>query len=137
MICAVRVLGKPPLAHRVMRNLHRCCDNYEMTVLFAAQEMAVAMLRHPFRARQMGIVGAARTFRLVFWIDLENDLCDLAPVRALGVCIEQTHIGHQMLLVIVGQHRICRRMIGDCGITPRLAHWGLRLPLPEIASISI
>ena len=137
MICAARVLWKPPLAHRVMRNLHRRCNNYEMTVLFAAQEMAVAMLRHPFRTRQMGIVGAARTFRLLFRIDLQNDLCDLAPVRPLCFRVEQTHIGHQMLLVIFGQHRICRRTIGNCGITPRLAHWGLRLPLPEIASISI
>ena len=71
-----------------MRDLHRCRNNYEVIGLFAAQKMAVAILRHPFCTRQMAIVGAARAFRLLLRIDLQNDPRDLAPVDALGVSIE-------------------------------------------------
>ena len=47
---------------------------------------------------------------------MEHQPRDLAPIRALRVGIKQPQIGDDVLFVVCGQGRICRRHIGDVRI---------------------
>jgi len=82
----------------------------------AAQQMAIAMVRHPSGASQMAIEGAACTLRVAFGIDVKNDSCNFPPVRLVSVSIQQPEIGDDVLLVIGRQHGIDRCQVRNIGI---------------------
>jgi len=63
-----------------------------------AQEMAVAVLRHPAGPRQMGFPGATCPGRLGCWIDVQHQLRDFLPVRTILGGVQQAQIGDEVLL---------------------------------------
>src|SRR5215217_6225134 len=71
-----------------------------LSVGAAAQQMAIAMIRHPSGASQMAIEGAACALRVAFGIDVKNDSCNFPPVRLVSLSIQQPEIGDDMLLVV-------------------------------------
>jgi len=68
-----------------------------------AQEMAVAVLRHPAGARQMAFPSATRTCRLGRRIDMQHQPCDFFPVRTVFLSIKQPQISHGMSLVVASE----------------------------------
>jgi hypothetical protein len=79
------------------------------------QEMAETGLGHPARAGEVAVVHNAGTLGLPFWIEAEDDLDGLFPVRTLFVRVEQAQIGCEMSLVIGGQLGAVRRAIFEGG----------------------
>jgi hypothetical protein len=79
------------------------------------QEMAVTGLCHPARAGEVAVVHNTCTLGLPFWIEVEDDLDGLFPVRALFVRVEQAQIGGEVPLVIGGQLGAVRRAIFEGG----------------------
>ena len=88
----------------------------------ATQQMPIAVLRHPFRPRQMAIKSTPSAFRFAIRVDMQNDPSDLTPVCTFGISIEQPQVSHQMLLVITRQSRVCRCDINHVGIERRFMH---------------
>ena len=62
--------------------------------------MAITGLRHPARAGEVAVVDEAGALGLPIWIEAEDDLDRLFPVRALFVRVEQAQIGGEVPLVI-------------------------------------
>ena len=54
------------------------------------------MFGHPLRPGQVSFEGALRASGLTNSIDMQHDLRNLAPIRALGVRVEQPQIGNQV-----------------------------------------
>jgi hypothetical protein len=69
------------------------------------EEMSVAALRHPARARQVAVVDYFGSIRLACWVESEDDQDHFAPIRAFLISIKQPEIGHEMPLVI-GVHAL-------------------------------
>ena len=69
----------------------------------AAQKMAIALLRHPPGAREMGIPRPPRADMFARGVDMQDDLCNLLPIGAVSFRVEQAEIGDEMLLVVAGQ----------------------------------
>ncbi len=65
------------------------------------------------RAGKMRLPGRSRPHRLRSWIDVKNKARHFAPIRAIGLCIEQSKIGDYVLAVIGGDDGIFWRMIGN------------------------
>ena len=65
-----------------------------------AEQMTVAMARHPFRASKMTLVGAASAIQLEDGIDAENETSYLAPVGVVGVGIEKSQISDDVLFIV-------------------------------------
>jgi hypothetical protein len=61
-----------------------------------AKQAAIAMLGHPFGARQMALKHPSRTTGVMFGIKMQHDACALAPVSTFRVRIEQTQIRDKM-----------------------------------------
>ena len=64
----------------------------------------------------------SRAIWLSIWINMQNDPCNLSPVGALSIGIEQTQISHQMLLIVARQRRVGRRHVSNIGIKRRIPH---------------
>lgn len=88
----------------------------------AAKQMPVAVLGHPASASEVCLPGAPGALGLVIRIEVEHDPRDLGPVGAVLFGVEQAEISDQVLLVIAGQDRRGRRVIGDIRIERRLLH---------------
>ena len=76
-----------------------------------AQQMAVAVLRHPAGARQMAFPGASRPGRLGCWIDVQHKLRDFLPICSVGLGVQQAKVGYEVLLVITGEGAVRRRRV--------------------------
>ena len=74
----------------------------------AAKQIAIAVVCHPFCARQMTIKRTASSRRFVIRIDMQHDPSNFPPVGAVGLRIEKTSIRHQMLFIVAREHRIIR-----------------------------
>ena len=70
----------------------------------------------------MAVESPPRTIWLFAWIDMQNDLRNLAPIGALSVCIEQSQICHNMFMIICRQGRRRWGQVSDIGIERRLLH---------------
>jgi hypothetical protein len=81
-----------------------------------AQQMSIAMIRHPSGASQMAGEGTACALRVAFGIDVKNDSCNVSPVRIVSVSIQQPEIGDDVLLVVGRQHGIIRCQVRNIGI---------------------
>ena len=79
----------------------------------AAQEMPVAVRRHPFGAGQMAFPCLPSTGGLLLRIDLKNDPRNLGPIRALGIGIKKPQISDEVLLVITRQRVSRGRSVGN------------------------
>jgi hypothetical protein len=79
----------------------------------AFQKMAIAMLGHPFCPCQVALPRPSRTVGFLRRIDVQYDACDLGPIRALHLGIEEAQISHQMLQVIAGKHVSLGGLVGD------------------------
>src|SRR5258707_14152985 len=69
----------------------------------APQKMLIAVLGHPFRARQMALPGTARAFRLARGIDVQDETDRLGPVPSAGLGIKDPGIRDKVLLLVPGQ----------------------------------
>lgn len=88
----------------------------------AAKQVAVAVVCYPFCSRQMAVKCIAGSRRFAIRIDMQHDQGNFFPVRANSLGIEQAPVGHQMLLVIGGEHRIVGRQIRDIRVKRRCLH---------------
>ncbi len=93
--------------------------------------MAIAMLSHPFCAGQVTVKCTSGAIMFPFGIDMEHQLCHLAPIRALRVSIQHAQISGDMLFVVYGEHLACRCNVGDVRIRGRFSH-----RLASLASIT-
>jgi hypothetical protein len=64
------------------------------------EKVFVAVLRHPFGARQVALPGAARPLGVLGGVDVQDDPRHLGPVGAFCVGIEETEIRDEMLTVV-------------------------------------
>lgn len=78
-----------------------------------AQKMPVAVLGHPARTCEMSGPNQPRPVRFGGSVNVEHDVGDLTPIRAVRFGVEQPQIGDEMLLVVCGQNRIGWNNIGD------------------------
>src|ERR1700689_3561756 len=67
----------------------------------------------------MTVVGTTRALRLGGRVNLENNTHDFLPISIGFFGIEQTHIGHRVLLVIRRQRRLIWRCVCHFGIERR------------------
>src|SRR6266480_503460 len=81
-----------------------------------AQQMPIAMARHPFRASKMTVERTASAIRLADRIDMQHDARDFPPVGTVSVGVEEPQIGDHVLLVVGCQHRLAGSQIGDIWI---------------------
>src|ERR1700692_4843403 len=66
-----------------------CTINYRTSVTgILAKKVLIAMLRHPFGARQVALPGAARPLGVLGGVDVQDNACYFAPVRTFGVGVE-------------------------------------------------
>jgi hypothetical protein len=89
---------------------------------FAAQQTSIAVLTQPFGASKMAIKRFPRAIGLALCINMQDKLCDLAPIRAFSICVKQPQIGDQMLVIVRRQRRRIRRLICYIGIKWALRH---------------
>src|SRR5829696_5302544 len=61
--------------------------------------------------------------KFMFWIKTQHHSCDVAPVRAFRIRLEQAQIRDEVFLIVDGQYGIGWCDIGDIGIERRLLHW--------------
>ena len=87
----------------------------------APQEMTITALGHPFRASP-NVPGVPGTFGLAIRIDVQNDVCNFAPIGAFGVRVKETQIRNKMLFIVAGEYRFRRSGIRDGRIDWRLGH---------------
>jgi hypothetical protein len=74
--------------------------------------MTVAVFAHPAGAGEMTLQCRAGALRLALRIDVQDVTRDLAPIRAVGVAVEQALVGDQMDLIVVREKRNIRCSIG-------------------------
>ena len=65
-----------------------------------AEQVTVAMARHPFRASKMTLVGAASAIQLEDGIDVKNETSYLAPVGVVGLGIEKSQISDDVVFIV-------------------------------------
>jgi hypothetical protein len=82
--------------------------------------MAIALVGHPLGASKMTIERASSAIGFLRWIDVQNNQSDLTPIRILSSRIQEPQIGHYVLFVVSGQHRISRGQIRNIGVE----RWG-------------
>src|SRR6266540_3744323 len=56
----------------------------------AKQKMAITALGHPFRACKVTLPGTPGAFGLAIRIDVQNNICNFAPIGAFSVRIKET-----------------------------------------------
>jgi hypothetical protein len=88
----------------------------------AQQKMTITALGHPFGAGEMTLPGTPGAFGLSIRIDVQNDLCDFAPICPFGIGVKETQIRHKMLFIVAGQYGLRRSGIGYRRIEWRLGH---------------
>ena len=88
----------------------------------AEQKMAIPALGHPFGAREETLPGPPGAFRLAIRIDVQNHLCDFAPICPFGIGVKETQICNKMLFIVAGQNRLRRSGIRHWWIEWRLGH---------------
>src|ERR1700681_2238701 len=75
--------------------------DYETSVTgIPPEKVLIAVLRHPFGARQVALPGTARPLGVVGGVDVQDDPRHLVPVGAFRVGIEETEIRDEMLAVV-------------------------------------
>jgi hypothetical protein len=70
----------------------------------------------------MALEGPPGAIGLMFRIKMQHYSCDVAPVSACRIRVEQAQICDDVFLVVNGQYRIGGRGVGDIGIKRRLLH---------------
>ena len=88
----------------------------------AKQKMAITALGHPFRARQVTLPGTPGAFWFAIRIDVQNNICNFAPIGPFGIGVKETQIRHKMLFIVAGQNRLRRSSIRHGWIEWRLGH---------------
>ena len=58
------------------------------SVVFLAQKVPIAGVRHPAGASEMAVVDASTAFGVARWIETEQDLHRLCPIGAIGIRVE-------------------------------------------------
>ena len=95
----------------------------QLSVWCAAKEkMTITALGHPFGAREVTLPGTPGAFGLAIRIDVQNHLCDFAPICPFGIGVKETQIRHKMLFIVAGQNGLGRSGIGYRRIEWRLGH---------------
>src|SRR4051794_5526266 len=74
----------------------------------AEQKMTIPVLGHPFGTSQVTLPGPPGAFGLALRIDVQNNLCDFAPIGSFGISVKETHICNKMLFIVAGQNRLRR-----------------------------
>ena len=77
----------------------------------APKQVAVAVFGHPSGAQEMAFMDVPGAFGIVAGINAEQDGNRFAPVRAVGMGVEQANVELQMLHVIVGGRRTQGRFV--------------------------
>ncbi len=70
--------------------------------------MAKAVLRHPFRPGQVAGVDALSPLGLIVWIKAEYNGDRFFPARPVGLGVQQSQIGFQVLAIIRREHGALR-----------------------------
>jgi hypothetical protein len=89
----------------------------------ATQQMSIAMFSHPFGAGQMTVERMSRAIWLPIRINMQHNPRYLAPIRALGVGVEEPQISHNMFLVVARQRRGGGRHVSNIGVERGLLNW--------------
>jgi len=74
----------------------------------ALEQMAISVLGHPTRTREMGFPSAVCTIGFLVWIDVEHDPRNLPPICRLGLGVEKAEVGDSVLFVVSRQDGIRR-----------------------------
>ena len=88
----------------------------------AKQKMAITAFPHPFGAGEMTFPDTPCAFGLAIRIDVQNDLCDFAPICPVGIGVQEPQIRHKMLFIVASQNGLHRSGIGYRRIEWRLGH---------------
>jgi hypothetical protein len=88
----------------------------------ATEKMAITALGHPFGAGEMTLPGPPGAFGLAIRIDVQNHLCDFAPICPFGIGVKETQIRHKMLFIVASQNGLRWSSIRDGRIEWRLGH---------------
>ncbi|KRP93407.1 hypothetical protein AOQ73_24345 [Bradyrhizobium pachyrhizi] len=81
-----------------------------------AQQIAIAVTRHPLSASKMTFESPARADRVKARINTKHNAGHFAPISVVGFGIKKTHIGDGVLLVVWREVGRAGRQIGDIGI---------------------
>jgi hypothetical protein len=93
------------------------CKHAATSVWSAAfEQMAVAVLGHPAGTREVAFPGTTRTLRFSHGINVQNDSCDVLPIRSVGFGVEQAKVRNRMSLVLAGE---------DGRGWSDVVHWGI------------
>jgi hypothetical protein len=77
------------------------CRHAATSVRSAAfEQMAVAVLGHPAGTREVAFPGTTRTLRFSRGINVQNDSCDVLPIRSVSFGVEQAKVRNRMSLVV-------------------------------------
>jgi hypothetical protein len=68
----------------------------------ALQEMPISLLGHPPGAREMAFPGPPSAVMFPRRIDMQDDLRNFLPIRAVGFRVEQAEIDDGMSLIVPG-----------------------------------
>lgn len=68
-----------------------------------AQEMAVAVLRHPAGTTQMTVEDSLGALRFLFGINPQHNAANFRFAGSLFDGIEQAQVGHEVVTVIIGK----------------------------------
>ena len=77
----------------------------------APKQVAVTVFGHPSGAQEMGFMDVPGALGIITGINAEQNGNHFAPVRSLGIGVEEAQVELQMLDVIVGERRALRRFI--------------------------
>jgi hypothetical protein len=67
-------------------------------VVPADEQVSVSLLGHPLRASKVILPRPIRTLGLAARVELEHNARDLAPIRALRLCIKETRVQDEVPL---------------------------------------
>ena len=85
--------------------------HHRLVGLIVAQQFSVAVLGHPFGARQMGVVDLAAFFRIEIWVETEQNMHGFAPIGSVPIRVEESQVKRHMLTIIRRELLAFRRFI--------------------------
>jgi len=83
----------------------------EPSVMAAPKQVAVTVFGHPSGAQEMAFMDVPSALGIITGVNAEQNGNRLAPVRALGIGVEQANVELQMFDVVVGQRRASGRFV--------------------------
>lgn len=90
-------------------------NRINLATALSFQQMAIPLLAHPPRAREVGLPTAPGSIWLACGIALQHVSRNFVPLNILRCCVEEAQVGNQVTLIVTRKLRRRRGFVIDVG----------------------